>query len=413
MTLPANASLAGARALRVFACFALGYLLSYGLRSINAVIAPSLTSELGLSNSDLGMLSSAYFIAFGCMQLPLGVWLDRYGSRRTEAALLLCAALGAAVFASSDSLAGLWIGRALIGAGVSACLMAAFKAYRQWYAPEQQSQLASWMLVAGTSGALVATLPVTMALPHIGWRGVFWIVAALLVLVAAALFFLLRDVERDFPAARGDSGGGGYRRIFGSGYFWRLGVAGLLIHGIFFALQTLWAGPWMITVLGKTQAETGQILFYFNLVLLLSYVALGWCAPRIVRRGWNLHVVIGAGLSGMVIMLALILFTTSSRGWLLWLPLAICVPLTTLLQSQAGLAFPASMAGRANTAYNMMLFIGAFAAQWGFGLVIDLAARAGATQLQAFRSALAVALALQAVALAYFVFSRAQPAQGA
>ncbi len=317
------------------------------------------------------------------------------------------------MFASADSLAGLWIGRALIGVGVSACLMAAFKAFRQWYAPEQQSQLASWMLVAGTSGALVATLPVTIALPHIGWRGVFWIVAALLLVAAAALFFFLRDVERAWPAPRMDSGSGGYGRIFGSAYFWRLGVAGLLIHGIFFALQTLWAGPWMITVLGKTQAQTGQILFYFNLVLLLSYVALGWAAPRMMQRGWNPHRVIGAGLGGMVAMLALILPTSSPHGWLLWIPLAMCVPLTTLLQAQAGLAFPASMAGRANTAYNMMLFIGAFAAQWGFGVVIDVAARAGATQPEAFRSALAVALALQAAALAYFVFSRAQPAQGA
>lgn len=123
--------LRGATAARVFLCFASGYLLSYALRAINAVIAPSLTGELGLSNADLGLLSSAYLVSFGCMQLPLGIWLDRYGARRTEAALLLVAALGAAVFASSSSLAGLWIGRALIGIGVSACLMAAFKGYRQ------------------------------------------------------------------------------------------------------------------------------------------------------------------------------------------------------------------------------------------------------------------------------------------
>ena len=196
-----DATLRGALAARVFACFALGYLLSYALRAINAVIAPSLMAELGLSNADLGLLSSAYFVAFGCMQLPLGIWLDKYGSRRTEAALLLCAAAGAVVFATSTSLAGLWLGRALIGVGVSACLMAAFKAYRLWFAPERQSQLASWMLVAGTAGALSATVPVTLALPLLGWRGIFWVVAALLLLVAAAIFFLLRDVELRFGRA--------------------------------------------------------------------------------------------------------------------------------------------------------------------------------------------------------------------
>ncbi|CUI07257.1 MFS transporter [Massilia antarctica] len=411
MTVP----LSGARAARVFLCFAFGYLLSYALRAVNAVIAPALVAEMHLSNADLGLLSSAYFVSFGAMQLPLGVWLDKYGARRTEASLLLCAALGAAVFASSASLAGLWIGRALIGIGVSACLMAAFKAYRQWFPLERQSQLASWMLVAGTSGALTATVPVTLALPALGWRGIFWVVAALLLLVAGAIFFLLREVERQYQdgagAARGTgvpAADGGYRRIFGSAYFWRMGVPGLLNHGIFFALQTLWAGPWMMTVLGRSAEQTGRILFAFNLVLLLSYLALGWAAPRLVARGWNTHRIIGIGIGGMVLAQAAMLATSAPSAWLLWLLLAACVPVTTLVQSHVALAFPAALAGRANSAYNLQLFIGAFATQWGFGVAVDLFKAHGAPAADAFRATLAIAVLLQAGALAFFLLNRAQ-----
>jgi predicted MFS family arabinose efflux permease len=409
-------ALHGALAVRVFACFALGYLLSYALRSINAVIAPSLLAELGMSNADLGLLSSAYFVAFGCMQLPLGIWLDTYGPRRTESALLLVAAAGAVVFATSTSLAGLWVGRALIGIGVSACLMASLKAYRQWFALEQQPQLASWMLVAGTAGALTATLPVTLALPLIGWRGVFWIVAALLLAVSAAIFFLLRGVEARFadaaPAAAG-TGDGGYGRIFGNPYFWRMGVLGLINHGIFFALQTLWAGPWMTTVLGKTQQQTGEILFVFNLVLMLSYLALGWSAPRLVARGWNVHRLIAFGIGGMLLAQTAMLLTRAPMAWLLWLPLALCVPVTTLVQAHVGMAFPAALAGRANSAYNLQLFIGAFVTQWGFGLMVDALKGHGASAPDAFRLTLAAAIALQAAALLYFVCSRALPAEKA
>ena len=407
-----SGTLSGALAARVFACFAAGYLLSYALRAINAVIAPSLVAELGLSNADLGLLSSAYFVSFGCMQLPLGIWLDKYGSRRTESALLLCAAAGAVVFATSSSLAGLWIGRALIGIGVSACLMAALKAYRQWFAPERQSQLASWMLVAGTAGALSATAPVALALPLLGWRGIFWIVAVLLATVSAAIFFLLRDIDQQTrrdaaPAASG--GDGGYRRIFASAYFWRMGVLGLANHGIFFALQTLWAGPWMMTVLGKTQEQTGNILFAFNFVLLLSYLALGWAAPRLAARGWNSHRLIGVGIAGMLLAQGAMLLTSAPAAWLLWLALAVCVPVTTLVQSNVGLAFPAALAGRANSAYNLQLFIGAFAAQWGFGLLADAFKANGAGAADAFRLTLALALALQAAAWIAFLASRAQP----
>ena len=406
-------TLRGALAARVFLCFALGYLLSYGLRSINAVIAPALMDEMALSNADMGMLSSAYFVAFGSLQLPLGIWLDKYGPRRTESALLVIAAIGAAVFATSESLAGLWIGRALIGIGVSACLMAAFTAYRQWFAPEQQSQLASWMLVAGTAGALTATVPVTLALPVIGWRGIFWVVTVLLLLVSAAIFLSLRGVEQRFAqaasgACAAKTGDGGYRRIFGSAYFRRMAPLGMFNQGIFVALQTLWAGPWMTTVLGKSQQQASEILFMLNLLLMTAYLALGWAAPRLVARGVDAHRLIAFGISGMVLAQVAMLLTQSEHAWLLWLMLAMCVPVTTLVQSHQALSFPAALAGRANSAYNLMLFVGAFATQWGFGVVADALKTSGLSAVDAFRATLAIAVAVQAASLVYFVTSRAK-----
>ena len=83
--------------LRLFLPFAVGYFLSYLLRNVNAVIAPELTRELGVSAADLGLLTAAYLLAFSSFQLPLGVLLDRYGPRRVEAVLLLIAAAGSAL----------------------------------------------------------------------------------------------------------------------------------------------------------------------------------------------------------------------------------------------------------------------------------------------------------------------------
>ena len=406
-----SAMLKGGAAARVFLCFAFGYLLSYALRSINAVIAPALLAELHLSNADLGLLSSAYFIAFGCMQLPLGVWLDRYGPRRTEAALLLVAACGALVFAASSTLFGLWVGRALIGIGVSSCLMAALKGYRQWFPMAQQGQLASWMLVAGTSGALSATVPVTLLLPVAGWRGIFAGIAVLLLAASSAIFFLLRSAEQGSaaePTAQA-APDGGYRAIFATPYFWRLAVLGFVNHGMFAALQTLWAGPWLMTVFGATQADASRMLFAMNLVLMLGYLALGWAAPRLVRAGWSTHRLIGTGIAGMAIVQGLMLVAHGPSAWLLLLPLALCVPVTSLVQSGAGLAFPAALAGRANAGYNLALFLGAFTWQWGFGVLVDAIKSTGAAPDSAFRLALAATVVLQLIALAWFAFSRAQP----
>jgi sugar phosphate permease len=126
-------SLSFARKLQIFLPFAFGYFLSYLYRVINAVLAPDLVADIGLEAAGLGLLTSTYFITFAAFQLPLGVLLDRFGPRKIEAALLLVAGFGAWTFACAESLKGLIIGRALIGLGVSACLMAAFKAFVLWF----------------------------------------------------------------------------------------------------------------------------------------------------------------------------------------------------------------------------------------------------------------------------------------
>ena len=94
-SLPSRASLVT----RVFLPFAAGYYLSYLMRTVNAVISPDLTRELGLGAADLGLLTSTYFFAFALAQIPVGIALDRYGPRRVEALLLLLTGLGAALFA--------------------------------------------------------------------------------------------------------------------------------------------------------------------------------------------------------------------------------------------------------------------------------------------------------------------------
>ena len=129
--------------------FAAAYFLSYFFRSANAVIGPELAGDLGLSAGDLGLLTSTYLLSFCLAQLPLGMLLDRCGARRVEAALLLVATAGAGMFALAEGLAGLATARAIIGLGVSACLMAAFKAFSQWYPPERQAS--HW--AAGESGS--------------------------------------------------------------------------------------------------------------------------------------------------------------------------------------------------------------------------------------------------------------------
>lgn len=415
--------LQGRTATRVVLVFGLAYFLSYAMRAINAVIAPALSADLQLSNAELGLLSAAYFMGFGMMQLPIGVWLDRHGPRRTESALLLFGAVGAAIFACSHTLLGVWVGRALIGVGVSSCLMAAFKAFRVWYPAERQSQLGSWMLVIGTSGALSATVPVAMLLPLIGWRNIFFGVAGALLLAAWVLFSRLRDVEQAMSAAHtkpvssttaadpaantSASDEPGYAAIFSDPYFRRMALLGAVHQGGFMALQSLWAGPWMMTVLGMSIEQTSHVLFLFNLSLLIAYLGLSWWAPRYVaygqRRGLPALRVVAIGLSLSVLLQGLMVLLPYPQSWWLWIPFAVVITVTTLGQTHVSLAFPTALVGRANSAFNLTLFVGAFSLQWGIGLLLDWFVALGWRNADAMRMAFACYVLLQVFTLWQFL----------
>ena len=408
MTAAGSNVLQGPLAMRVFVAFASGYFLSYALRSVNAVIATDLIDEFGLSNAQLGSLSSAYFFAFAALQMPLGVWLDRFGSRRVDASLLLIAACGCAVFALAHSVTLLWVGRALIGIGVSGALMASLRAFRFWYAPARQQQLAAWMLVAGTLGALVTTVPVQLALPAIGWRGVFWVAAVLLGAASAAIFLQLPG-EPGHAVQRDASPWSGYLQVYGERYFWRFGLVSLTVQSSFIAFQGLWIGPWMRRVLGMDAASAAQALFAFNLVLMLGYVALGWAVPGLVRRGWTTLRLVAIGTALMLVLELAIAFAHGSWAWVLWLALAAAATVHTLAQTHVSLSFPERLTGRAFSAYNLLAMGGMFLAQWLFGVTVDALGGSGERGADAFRHAMLVWVAVQALALMVLVFWRVQP----
>lgn len=355
-----------------FAVFAAGYFLSYAMRAVNAALSPDLRLELALSAESLGWLTSAYLVAFAAMQLPLGIWLDRYGARRVESVLLLIAAAGCALFASGHTFSQLFIGRALIGLGVSACLMAAFTSYRQWYAPELLSRLAAWMLVVGTSGALAASVPVRWLADAQGWRMVFWISCAAFASVALAMWGLFpkQTVTLSTPGALSV----GYRAIFRRQAIRATAPIAFFSQGGFIALQTLWAAPWLIQVLGQSAAQAAETLFSLNAVLVGVYILIGTLGGKL-SLVMERRVMLTAFVVCACCLLTMSLWRTPESWWLL-LVMAATSTGTMLMQARVGASLPKAIAGRGNVALNLVIFVGGFLLQGGIGWAANMAAQA-------------------------------------
>lgn len=391
---------------RVFLPFALGYLLSYLLRTVNSVIAPALVSDLNLSASDLGLMTSANLFAFALFQIPLGILLDRYGPRKTEVSLLMIAAVGTAVFATAESLALLVAGRAMIGLGTSACLMAAFTAYALWLPKERLPAINAYQMVAGGIGALFGTTPVEMLSTEVGWRGVFWVLTVALIITAILIYTVVpRRNEPAVVTQTWTEAFEGVRRVFASPEFWRIAPLCVTSQGAFIGIQSLWLGPWFGDVMGLSARDTANALFVVSTAMIASYLTLAWSSTLVAKRGINTIDLSVAGMSLFLVVQIVVIsevFAPSIALWVMWAFLG-----TFGILTYAGLTqrFPTALAGRVVTGINVLAFFAAFIVQWGIGVIIDHwpSSSADGFAAEGYRWAFATVAAMQAISLTWFL----------
>jgi MFS family permease len=423
----------------VFLAFAAAYFCSALVRAITATLAPVLTQEFSLHARDLGLLAGGYFLGFAATQLPLGTWLDRHGPKRVILCFLALSVLGCLAFSLSTSFAWLLASRVLVGMGVSACLMAPLTGYRRWYEPATVLRANSWMLMTGSLGMLASTLPVQWLMPLTGWRPLFWILAAMILLSMAALAWVVptwqlnnkNEKAPTLPASRGSlppEGAGlarggpslrpaassdahteeaGYAPIWRSRYFRKMTPLAFFNYGGLVAVQTLWAGPWMIRVAGYTPLEAATGLFYINACMLVTFWSWGMVNPWLSRHGWGATRLITWGVPFSLTVLAVNIAAGTSTGWLGWALFCMGCSVMGLAQPAVGMAFKASLAGRALSAYNLMIFAGVFTVQWGIGLLIDVFAAMGLARVASFQAAMSVFLCCCIASYGYFLSVKA------
>jgi MFS family permease len=388
-----------------FLPFAAGFYLSYLFRAINALISSQLTSDLALGAADLGLLTAVYFFSFCAGQIPIGVMLDRYGPRRIQSALLLIAAAGAALFAISEGFAALVFARALIGLGVAAALMAGLKAIVLWFPRERVAIANGYMVMFGALGALTATAPAELLLAHIGWRGLFQLLAV--ATAATAVMIYLVVPESCSLASSKHSVEVGLKTIYTSPRFWRLAPLSATCVGSAWALQGLWATPWLIDVGGMDRAGVIRHLFVMAIALGAGGVLLGTAADRLARRGVGPEALMAIVAAIFILTQVALILQLPLPSYLCWSLVAAVGASTVLSYTILTEYFPKELAGRANGALNVFHFGGAFILQYAIGLILQQwAGDDGHYPASAYQTAFGIPIALQILALVWFALPR-------
>jgi MFS family permease len=394
--------LAQSKAITIFIVFALGYFISTLLRAITATISPELVSEFNLTSGELGLLGGGYFLGFASVQIPLGYLLDSKGPRKIVSYFLSLSIVGLILFATAQNLTMLLISRVLIGVGVGACLMGPLTAYRIWFQDETQQRANSWMLMVGAIGMLSSSLPVQFFLPIIGWRAIF---LSLALLTLACIILIVIFIPKWQPKSIDNKhlNESKLSTVWKNPLFKSLVPMGFFSYGALFAIQTLWAGPWMIRVSGYTPEESAQGLFIIYLCMLISFLVWGYFVPKFSKNVNDAIrlLKIGAPLSLCVLML--IIYLGPKAGSIHWALFIVSSIFLSLTQPAVGMAFSLSNAGKALTSFNLLIFIGAFFIQWIIGLIIDAGIAFNLSEIDSFKVAMTFVLITSLLSYLFFL----------
>lgn len=379
-------------------------ILSFLYRMLNALIAPELVAEFGLSPAELGLITGSFFFGFGAMQLPLGVLLDRYGPRPVIIALYLVATAGAAIFMLAPDPVWLIAGRFLIGLGVAGSMMSGLKAARIW-APADRLPFITASLFAMTGvGGMIGTAPMGMLIAEVGWRG-----GLLTIMGYSALLMLFIAIR--VPSAPGPAGvtwGSSFRELSGvlrSPLVWLVAPTSIASVGVNSAYLSLWAPIWLRDVAGFGQSAQEWSLFAYMATTMAGMLTAGYISQTLMKRGISLLWVVFSGMGIAMLAQVLALFELTAIAWLIWPLFALGSASTVTLFAWLVRHFDPAVAGRVNTTLNFLMFAGAFAAQWGVGIIINqfTLPAGGGYSPAAHWTALAVMLGIQLAALLWYV----------
>lgn len=393
--------------IRIFVLFAVAYYISNLLRGVNVAFAPFLMEELQFNAGSLGLLTSAYFIAFAVFQLPAGIALDKWGARRTHAVLLLVCAIGACIYALAENFTGLLIGRMLIGIGIAVGLAGSILIYSQSFPLERLPLLTGLTVAIGGLGGVTVGAPLSLALKWLDWETITLLIALVTALVAVLIWTKLPDTHTPHNLSF-KMQYQGTLKIFATPTFWRWVSLPAATGGMFYATHTLWVRPYMSDVLHYTPADVATYVSLIGIAMVLGTASTGILARRVEAWGISLHHFSSIGLVTFLIVQFLLILQIPVPASLLWFMFGFAGSSWTVNFSSAAEIFPKHILGRVTTSYNVVFFSSIFLTQLIIGYILDLWEElpGGHYPAVAHMTAWAFFLCLQSIAAIIFLWPR-------
>jgi sugar phosphate permease len=389
------------------------FFLSQFYRVSNAVIAPQLLSDLSVDTKGLGLISASFFYAFALTQIPISLLLDKVGPRSMMTTLSAVGIFGALIFSRADSLTLGVTGRVLLGVGMACNLMGTYKLLTLWFSPRTFATLAGIVVALGTAGNMVATTPLVVLVDQMGWRSSFQFIAVINLVLTCLFFIIVRDRP---PQSNPESSAanmniqhalGNMRVLLTQKDFWIISFATFARYGIFAALQALWAGPYLMVVMGYSALTTGNLILLLNVGMILGAPCWGTVSDRLFNtRKW---IIVGGSISILLTIIILAMIPPGTHLSVLS-PLFFCLGFFNatglLMYPHIKELVPAEMSGAAMTGINFFTMIGPAVFLQGLGILMQTLYPEASLGPEAFNAAFTVCIISLMLVLVLYCFTR-------
>ena len=361
------------RAWTIYLVCTLCYMLSMFYRVSVTVISPQLSADLGLDAAQLSDLSAAFFYAFAAAQIPLGLMLDRWGTRRVMTLLNLLGVAGALLFALAPGAMMATSGRVLLGVGMSCNMIGAMLLIATWFPARRFAFLSGAIVGASTAGQFLAATPLVYLSQAVGWRGAFVAMATLNALAAGVFYLVVRDTPpgKQLPRVEQENPFRGLGQLFRHGYYWIISLSTFFRYGCLMALQGLWAGPYLMNGLGLDQVQTGNILLFVPVGYMIGLPLWGQVSDEVLGSRKRV------AMPGLFVSALLTLSLGLMQGMPVWV-LCVLFFLLGLMSAPGQVMYahikellPEHLAARALTGINLYTMLGAAALMQTAGFLVE------------------------------------------
>lgn len=391
------------------------FFLSQFYRTSNAVIAPQLVLDLSLDTEALGLMSASFFYAFALTQIPLTLFLDKVGARRVMTVLSLVGILGAFVFSWADSLSLGLVGRILLGVGMACNLMGTLKLVSDWFAPLLFATLSGVVFSIGTLGNIVATTPLVLLVEKMGWQRSFQFIAGINIVLTCVLYLIVRDKPEEITSGTTASMGitsfhqalANLKLLLRQKDYWIISLSTFVRYGVFAAFQALWAGPYLIEVMGYSAVNAGNLIFLMNIGLLVGGPFWGVVSDRLFRNRKWLIITSLIVLSVITFAFSTILPTTRLMvSALLFFGFGFFTGAGLLMIPHIKDLMPNHMAGAAMTGINFFTMIGPAVFLHGLGILMQALYPHASRGPEAFNAAFLLSVSCLVGVAVLYLFTR-------